>query len=136
MPVFIRALIYMCVGVTGEIIFTSLKSLITKKDLRLQGYTQLWVMPMYAVFSVLVFEPLHNGIRDIHILFRFAIYGFLVFVLEYIFCVIYRFLVGICPWEYKGKWSVHGCINLPHFPVWGLLGLLAEQVHNYLGTLS
>jgi len=130
-----RALAYMCIGVTGEVIYTAIKALIYKKDLRLQGYTQMWVMPMYAVFSVYLFEPLHVAIMDWNILLRFCIYALIVFTLEYIFGFLYKQLTGACPWEYKGKWNIHGYINLPHFPAWGAVGLIFELIHNYLLVL-
>lgn len=123
------------IGVTGEVIFTAIKALIYKKDLRLQGYTQLWVMPLYALGGVFIFEKLHLAILDWHILIRFTIYALLVFVIEYITGFIAKQITGKCPWEYKGKWNVHGYINLPHFPFWGAVGLLFEIIHNYLISL-
>ena len=112
----IRALVYLGIGVTGEVIFTALKALIKKKDLRLQGYTQLWVMPLYAIGGVLLFERLHLAILAWNIAFRFALYALLIFLIEYMAGFIAKQLTGKCPWEYKGKWSVHGYISLPHFP--------------------
>ena len=129
---FIHALAYTCIGVTGEVIYTAIKALIYQKDLRLQGYTQIWVMPMYALGSVFIFEPLHLAIVDWNIAIRFLVYALLIFTLEYIFGFLYKQITGSCPWEYKGKCNLHGYINLPHFPAWGAVGLLFELVHNYL----
>lgn len=131
----IRALAYLCIGVTGEVIFTGLKAFIYGKDKRLQGFTQIWVMPMYAVFGVFLFEPLHLAIIDWNILIRFSIYALGIFLLEYIFGWLYKQITGSCPWEYKGKWNIHGYINLPHFPGWGALGLIGEVLHNYMLSL-
>ena len=132
----IRAIVYICIGVTSEVIYTAIKALIYNKDLRLQGYTQIWVMPMYALGSVLVFEPLHVVIISWNILFRFSVYAILIFVLEYSCGLLFKLITGACPWEYKGTWNLHGYINLPHFPAWGALGLAFEIIHNYLLTLG
>jgi uncharacterized membrane protein len=135
MDSWIRALAYMCIGVTGEVIFTSIKALYYDRDLRLQGFTQLWVMPLYFFGSVLIFEPLHLMINDYFVLIRFCIYAFLIFGIEYVAGFIAKLITGACPWQYDGKWNIHGYINLPHFPFWGVLGLMAEYLHYYLTTL-
>ncbi|MCK5615909.1 hypothetical protein KAR91_79325 [Candidatus Pacearchaeota archaeon] len=131
----IRALAYLGFGVTGEVIFTAIKALIHKKEWSLQGYTQVWVMPLYALGGVYLFEPLHLIIQHWHILIRFSVYALFIFGLEYLMGFFAKQLIGKCPWEYKGKWHIHGYINLPHFPAWGAVGLLGEIVHNYLINL-
>ncbi|MFC1615841.1 hypothetical protein ACFL21_01760 [Patescibacteria group bacterium] len=135
MSTLIRAIAYVCIGVTLEVVYTGIKSFIVKKDKRLLGFTQVWVMPIYALGAIFIFEPLHHQISDIHIIFRFLIYALIIFVLEYIFGLIFKLITGKCPWEYKGKWNIHGFINLPHFPFWGILGLLFEILHNYFIAL-
>lgn len=135
MEPWIRGLVYMCIGVTGEVIFTGLKAFFQKGDRRLQGYTQIWVMPMYAFFGVLIYEPLHLAIIEWNIILRFCVYAIMILILEYIFGWLYEKITGECPWKYTGKWNVHGYIKLTHFPGWGALGLLAEIVHNFMLAL-
>jgi len=125
-------LVYVGVGVTGEVIFTAIKALIQKHDLRLQGYTQLWVMPFYAFGGVFVFEKFYALIHPFNIVIRFCLYALLFFAVEYLAGFVGKQITGKCPWEYKGKWSVYGYINLPHFPFWGAVGLLFEAVYRYL----
>lgn len=122
-------------GITGEVIFTAFKALVLKKDLRLQGYTQVWVYPMYALGGLLVFEPLHLALEKYSIIFRFAAYGLLVFAFEFIIGSLLKRLIGECPWRYEGKWNIKGYISLPLFPFWGILGLVGEFLHNYLLSL-
>ena len=132
MNIFIRAIIYLMVGATGEVLYTAFKALIFKHNLRLQGYTQLWVLPLYALGGVFIFEPLYLAIAGWNILLRFTVYALVIFALEFIFGFIDKRLIGRCPWQYKGKWNIGGYINLPHFPFWGAAGLLFEIIHNYL----
>lgn len=128
----VRALAYVGIGVTGEVIYTAIKALIQKHDLRLQGYTQLWVMPLYALGGLFVFEPIQDRIQDQNIAIRFVLYALLIFLIEYVAGFLAKRITGECPWEYKGKWNIRGYINLPHLPFWGAVGLIFEIVHNYL----
>lgn len=132
---FVRAVVYMLFGVAGEVTFTGIKALIVKRDLRLQGHTQVWVYPMYALGGLFVFEPLHLALAPYLIIYRFIAYGLLVFVFEFVIGSVLKWFIGECPWEYKGKWQIHGVISLPLFPFWGALGLLGELLHNYLLSL-
>ena len=123
------------VGVTGEVIYTAIKALMLKHDLRLQGYTQLWVMPLYALGGVFIFEKLHFLMMGWNIVFRFTVYALMIFMIEYIAGFIAKQITGKCPWEYTGKWNINGYIKLTHFPFWGAVGLLFEVIHNYLINL-
>jgi len=125
----------MMVGATGEVIYTAIKTLIYKRDLRLQGYTQLWVLPLYALGGIFIFEPLHLAIAGWNILLRFTVYALVIFALEFIFGFLGKKIIGQCPWKYKGRWNIGGYIDLPHFPFWGAAGLVFELIHNYLLTL-
>ncbi len=131
----VRALAYVGVGVTGEVIFTALKALVKKHDLRLQGYTQVWVMPLYGFGGLFLFEWFQGLIQNQNIVFRFVLYALLIFLVEYLAGFVFKMITGQCPWEYKGKWSIKGYINLPHLPFWGAVGLVFEVVHNYLISL-
>lgn len=131
----IRAMAYVGIGVTGEVIYTAIKALIQKKDLRLQGYTQMWVMPFYALGGLFLFERFYLLIHPLNILFRFCLYALLIFAVEYVAGFIGKLITGKCPWEYLGKWSIHGYIDLPHFPFWGAAGLVFEVVYRYLMSL-
>ncbi len=131
----VRALAYVGVGVTGEVVYTAIKALIKKHDLRLQGYTQIWVMPAYALGGVFLFEKVQDLIASWNIAARFVAYALLIYSIEYLVGVLAKWITGKCPWEYKGKWQIQGIIDLPHFPFWGAVGLIFEVVHNYLVQL-
>lgn len=132
MNIYLRGLVYLMVGVTSEIVFTAVKALIKQKDTMLHGYTQLWVMPFYFFGGIFIFEKLHLAIIQWNIAVRFTIYALLIFLIEYVAGFFTKKITGKCPWEYNGKYNVHGFINLPYFFVWGVSGLMFEIVHNYL----
>jgi uncharacterized membrane protein len=132
MDIYLRGLVYMMVGMTGEVVYTAVKALIKQKDTTLHGYTQLWVMPLYFFGGIFIFERLHLAIIQWNIALRFIIYALLIFLIEYVAGFFTKKITGRCAWEYKEKYNIHGLINIPHFPFWGAAGLLLEIVHNYL----
>ena len=126
-----RSLTYTALCVTGEVVFTGLKNFPL-----LQGFTQLWVFPLYAIGSIYAFEPLHEKLRDKPLFVRAAVYASMIFALEYFGGWAAEKLIGVCPWKYTSPLSVHGYINLSYFPLWCAVGILAEKLHNYFLTLS
>lgn len=131
-----RAIAYTVIGISGEVAFTAIKALIYEKKWDLQGFTQLWVIPLYSLGGIFIFEPLHWWLFDSFILLRLSVYAIGIFLLEYIAGVLVTAFVGHCPWEYTGKGNVTGYIYLPYFPVWCGLGLILELVHNYLVSIG
>jgi len=130
----IRAFVYVCIGVLGEVIFTALKKLWQKHDWTLEGATQLWVFPLYAA-AVLGFEPLHDALRPYSFILRGIIYVIIIFIAEGCMGFIAKKLTGKCPWEYTGRWHFNGYINLPHAPFWFALSFIFERLHDYLISL-
>ena len=124
----------MMAGVTGEVVFTAIKyNLVLKRDWSLQGYTQLWTMPLYALGGVFLFERLHTAIMDLNIVFRFIIYALIIYVIEYIASFLIEKITHKKPWDYsKRMCNLNGRITCYHFPAWGFIGLVLEIVHNYL----
>ena len=130
----IRALVYMMMGVSGEVIFTAIKyNIVLKRDWRLQGFTQMWTMPLYALGGVFVFEPLSAAIANFHIFARFGIYAIVIYTIEYLAAFLIYKATKKNPWDYsENMWNLHGRITLYHFPFWGTLGLVFEMVYKYL----
>ena len=96
-PAAIRALVYLMIGVTGEVLYAAIKALIQKHDLRLQGYTQIWVMPAYALGGIFIFEKVHGRIATWNIAARFGAYALLIYALEYPVGTVARWIAGKCP---------------------------------------
>ncbi len=127
-----RAVAYTTIGISCEVAFTAIKALIFERKRDLQGFTQLWVIPLYSLGGLFIFEPLHWWLFDYSILLRLSMYAFGIFLLEYVAGVLVTAFVGHCPWEYKGKGNISGYIYLPYFPVWCVLGFMLENIHLYL----
>lgn len=124
-----RFLIY---GITGwgmEILWTGLGSLING-DLRLMGYSNIWMLLVYGLAVFL--EPLHDIIRGWNIFARGIIWAVLIWGIEYTSGLLLYFLLGVHPWLYSGPFSVDGLITLAFAPAWSIAGLLFERIHNSL----
>lgn len=133
----IRFSVYGVLGWCAEILFTALTGLWRRPSqrLRLEGRTQLWVFPLYGSAAWL-FEPLHDMLRDHALGWRVLAYGTGILLVELCAGLILQRLLNRCPWEYpRSRFTVKGVIRLDYLPLWGLLGVGLEQVHDRLDLL-
>lgn len=127
---FKRFVIYGLLGFCGEVLWTGLGSMM-KGDIKLMGWTYIWMFPIYAMAILL--EPIHNRIRHLSIFIRGGVYTVLIFIGEFISGIILKGTLGVCPWDYTGKpLSIYGIITLTYIPVWFMVGLIFEKIHDTL----
>lgn len=119
-------------GVCLEVLFTSTKDSLINGDPKLQGYTQLWVLPLYALGGRYVFEPIHDRLREYPTPMRAAAYATAFFAIEGVAGLALKQMTGECPWSYTGWGSVYEVVRLTHAPVWMSLGLVAETYYKCL----
>ena len=125
-----RFIVYGLLGWSLEIIWTGLGSLLTG-DVRLTAWTYLWMFPIYGLGIAL--EPLHDRIAGLPWAARGLIWMMVFFAIEYATGWSIRVLVGVSPWNYAGaKWNIDGLIRLDYAPVWFIIGLAFERVHDFL----
>lgn len=127
-----RFLLYGLIGWIIEIVFTGMDSLI-QGDLRLIGFTNLWMFPIYGLAVFL--EPLHDLIANWRWPFRGLFWLALIWGIEYISGLILVNILGVYPWRYTDAYAVNGLITLRFAPVWFIGGLLFEKVHRFLDTV-
>lgn len=63
--------------------------------------------------------------------FRGAVYAALLSGVEWLGCRVDRDVLGGCAWDYTGQKCIEparGCVDLPHFVLWGILGLAVEKI--------
>ena len=122
------------VGVTFEIIFTSITTFSRKRDQSFKGYSYLWMLPIYAlVYPTLTL--LWPFIHDWLFLLRGLLYIILIYIAEYSTGWLLRQMLGKCPWEkdYIGKqWAINGLIRLDYAPAWFITALLFEYLYLFL----
>lgn len=132
----IRFVIYGLGGWCGEVVFTALTGSLPQRDWRLVGKTYLWMFPIYGLIAPL-YEPVHNLIREAPILARAVVWAVGFTLVELIAGWIIARLIGRCPWDYSDRrWAINAYIRWDYFPVWALVGLALEPVHDFLVRLT
>lgn len=122
-----RFLIYGLIGLTLEVLYTGLASLL-KGDWSMQGFTFLVMLPIYGLAIFL--EPVHNKIRPQPWWLRGLIYLALIWGIEYLTGWVLSLILGSCPWTYRDPLNVNGLITLRMAPEWFLSGLGFEFIHD------
>lgn len=129
----LRFLVYGLLGWTMEVFWTGLGSLV-KGNLTLQGVSYLWMFPIYGLAVLL--EPLHDRIRDAAWYLRGSIWTVMIFAIEAFTGYLIKLLTGTIPWDYSdsSRYAVAGLIRLDYAPVWFVVGLIFERLHDFLRT--
>ena len=133
MNTLIRFVIYGCVGLFMETVWTGFSSVL-KGDINLRCQTYLWMFPINGMGVFL--EPLHELIRGYLWIYRGFIWAAVIFLIEYITGYILRLTIGNCPWDYNSGGeilvSIKGLIRLDYLPVWFSVGLIFERIHDFV----
>lgn len=121
-----------------EVIWTAIyDKLFEHKDgWDLKGHTYVWMLPIYGM-TVLFYEPVHNLIRSLNWQYRGLIYMVGLFVFEYVFGYLLRKL-DKCPWDYseETRFHLHGLIRFDYAPLWFMVGMALEPVHDLLVEIT
>lgn len=128
-----RFIIYGLLGWNMEVFWTGLVAGINGNP-RLVAHTYLWMFPIYGLAVFL--EQLHDRIRPLHWYLRGMIWVLVIWAVEMVTGGLIRFLVGTSPWIYREGWQVAGLIRLDMAPLWFVTGLLFEQIHDRLKSIT
>ena len=124
-----RFIVYGLVGWCIECLFTSLVDLATGAgDLRLRGYSYLWMHPIWGT-GLLLGEQFVGVMKRAGLsrLLRATLGMLLCFAVEYTTGAVLVAVVGLCPWDYSASWaSVHGLIRLDYAPYWFMCAWMCE----------
>lgn len=83
-------------------------------------------------------ELLHDKIRFLNWILRGFIWAAVIFLIEYTCGRLLIVLLGRCPWDYSATspYHIQGLIRLDYTPEWFAVGLLYEQIHDFLDRLK
>jgi len=124
-----RFFIYGLLGWSMEIFWTGLHSFITG-DLRLAGFTNLW---MFLIYGCAVFlGPIHDAIYGWKWPVRGLIWVVIIWGIEYASGLLLVSMLGVYPWKYTGPYAIDGLVTLAYAPAWFVAGLIFERVHKTL----
>ncbi len=131
MSKFFKAFLFSCIGVTTEVVFTSLSEFDYNNHLTwsLKGHSYFWMIIVYA-FIPFFFDLLKNTVGKKQLLIRLLIYATLIICVEFIFGFLLDQLTGLCPWDYTGKskFEIMGYTRLDYFPFWMLFAYYCEWI--------
>lgn len=118
---------------TGKYIVSPGASDVKRKRIHLKGETYVWMFPIYAFGLFYIFETLYIMSYFYPFYIRGTLYATVCLAIEYMFGYILYKTIGSCPWDYSdSKFSFHGFIRWDYGPVWGVGGLLLEQLYHML----
>ena len=120
-------------GVGIEVIFSSIHDYIRNKDISLKGRSYLWMFPLYGIWGLAI-GPLYSLIEVIPFVLRGFIYLAVIFAGELSYGYLLKLIIKKCPWEYKGRWTIKGVVNLLYLPFWLIFGYISEMI--YKGFIS
>lgn len=124
-----RFIVYGTIGVGAEILWTGLGTLI-RGDLSMAGHSSIWMFPIYGMMVFL--EKIHDNTRHMPVIIRGGVYTLLIYTGEFISGTFLK-LIGACPWNYEQlPFSIYGVITFSYIPVWFILGLFFEILHDFL----
>ena len=135
-----RFVVYGLAGWCSEVLSTGLRSRGREGNWRLTGTTYLWMLPIYGAGAI-GFEPVLQAMRrrGIPLPARVPVWVAGVYLLEATSGELLRALTGEVPWDYsrpRGRKPVpshwRGLVRPAYAPVWGLVGLGFEGLHDLL----
>ena len=123
---------FIFIGVTMEVICTSIMDFIKDKDPRLKGETYLWMLPIYAVVPF-IYEFVQGVLPEISWWQKGFVYMLAFYLLELVGGLIIKALVGVSPWNYKNyRFHFKEVICLEYAPVWFIYGIVGEMYYEFL----
>ena len=134
---FFMMLVFSCMGITTEVVFTALVSFIKqtplcgKPPLALAGFTYVWMIFIYALIPIIGHYG-YDKIKEKNIIIRLTIYVTLIFIVEFISGFILQQTLGSCPWQYTTGWHIMGLIRLDFFPAWAFFCWLVERLYVFM----
>ena len=132
MPSITLILGFIFIGITLEIVATSIMDFIKYRDPRLKGESYLWMLPVYAVVPY-IYMFVTSTFKDSGWMMKGFIYMISFYLLELVAGLIIKRLVGVSPWNYKNyRFHFKEVICLEYAPVWFIYGVVGEMYYEFL----
>jgi hypothetical protein len=123
---------FIFIGITMEVIATSIMDFVKYRDPRLKGETYLWMLPVYAVVPY-IYIFVQSTFPDIGWVVKGLVYMLAFYLLELIAGLLIKAIVGVSPWNYKNyRFHFKEVICLDYAPVWFIYGIVGEMYYDFL----
>jgi uncharacterized membrane protein len=121
------------IGITAEVFFTSITSLIKKeKNRAMMGHSSFWMFFVYgSVYFIILFGRTY--LLGLNLFERGFVYLILIYAVEFISgSILNKF--NATPWNYSKdmKYDYRGIICLEFAPLWYVGGMLFELLYLFL----
>lgn len=125
----LRFIVYGFAGSVVESAFTSAVATAGAGRLEVHGPSTWLMVPLYGL-GLPLFEPVHDAVRGRPAWMRGAIYAAGIIGIEAVSGLVWRRVTGRVPWEYRSGVAIGGVTRLDYAPVWALVGLATERLHD------
>ena len=133
----ILSLIFACVGITTEVVFTSISKAVNTFiaddaiDWALGGKTYLWMFLIYASIPIIfkVFEPL---VASYNLFIKSLVAVAFIYIIEFSTGLALELITGVCPWKYTEGMHLFGYIRLDYFPFWLVFAIIIVSTYQML----
>jgi hypothetical protein len=133
----VLSLIFACIGITTELVFTAVSKVIKTFiaddaiDWALSGKTYLWMFLIYASIPFLfkLFEPM---VQKFNLIIKSLLAVGAIYIVEFTAGFTLEMLIGVCPWKYTSGMHLFGYVRLDYFPFWFAFALLIVSVYQML----
>ena len=132
---FVEIIGFIFIGITMEVVCTSVLSFIKDRNPILKGETYLWMLPVYtAVPYIYVF--VQGEWPNLVWWQKGFVYMLAFYLLELVAGLIIKALIGDSPWNYKNyRFHFMEVICLEYAPVWFIYGIIGEMYYDFLITI-
>ena len=129
---FVEIIGFIFIGVTMEVVCTSIMDFIKLRDPRLKGETYLWMLPVYAAVPF-IYVFIQSILPNLVWWQKGIVYMIAFYMLELIAGLIIKALVGVSPWNYKNyRFHFMEVICLEYAPIWFIYGIIGEMYYEFL----
>lgn len=133
--------LFSCIGITGEIFFTSIytntEAVMNGESVNwaLQGRSYIWMFFIYG-FASLFFPFAMDRMLAIPLIFRLLVYAAGIYIAEFTSGYLLEKFTGRCPWLYTDGWHIMGYIRLDYLPAWMGFAYLLEKLSMFFRELG
>ncbi|MBS1626017.1 MAG: hypothetical protein JST83_18500 [Bacteroidetes bacterium] len=137
----LRFYLWATLGLCTEIFFTAFTDLFNAlsehkaPDWSLTGHTYVWMIFIYGAGSV-IFPFGHHHLKGFHLLLRIFIVAVGIFAIEFTSGFILDKILGRCPWQYSGPFSILGYIRLDYLPAWMIFAYMIERADEIFDRMA
>lgn len=136
-----KMIVYGCFGLVLELIFSAIKKAVLEgwndETKKLEGSVSLWMIPVYAIFLLFIFEPILGVIIVFPAWIRYLVWMLIFPTVEFLVGLFYDKMFNLKPWDYSDEnYNLMGYTKLTLLPWWGACGLIIESYSGFLSYLS